>query len=138
VKQRNAARRELRDYKRRVELSLDLRRMADLFADEYLVVAQISPGTAANSQVRHQLEQRIKDSFEWFERQADRSASMMEEKGLPDEAARHRVRRGIDGQLLLPAALDKGPLASRLDLVNGLNRYRDSLTRVASDQLRDL
>jgi hypothetical protein len=126
----------MRDYKRRFELSLELRAAADTICNEYATLREFSVTIHQVPEAEAQLE--LDTRIEWFRDYADRLATRMTEQGVSrDQADRYRVRRESEGRLIPPAVVDQGKLDTLNDLLNSLGQYRDGLTRLAVEQVRE-
>jgi len=123
------------DYKRRVQLSLDLRQRADLIADEHVNLRDWAVLVQTNPIAKGQFE--LDSWIEGFRRQAEVCATIIAEGGHTDDAERYRVQTGADGHLIPPAATAHGSLESLIDLLNVLPQYRASLSRLAYELLHD-
>lgn len=136
VRQRNEARHTLTEYKRRAELSIELRAAADLLAGEYIGFKESHfavPRTPAH----------VTERVKWFVNLADGLAETMAARGLADRSEQYRLREDADGRPLPPLCLAGGPnpqqrpIESVGDLLNALVTYRDRLTELARELVRD-
>lgn len=81
---------------------------------------------------RRDLDHEIPLHIEWFADYTQLLAAGLVNDGLTDEQAEQlRVTRGVGGEVVPPAAISYGRLASAIDLVNVLAQYRDTLLNLA-------
>jgi len=133
---RNWAQETVHDYKRRVQLVLELRRMADVLADQYLTLREWASLIETNQTARDQFH--LDEWIESFKGLAEGSASLLAGAGLTDLAEQYRVQTDAEGHLIPPAAIDQGSLESLNDVLNATTQYRQALTSLAVERLREV